>query len=173
MEIIEPCCFHKQMDNIVSRAENGNPVVVATWGDVTFPQWLDNLVRRAPGAEVMLVLVRVYPTMLSCLKRLMEEKTSDGNWLISSLTLISRGADHEDCIHALGIYRSLGRAVICEDKVAVRLCTVISPSRSFFVSGALHQRSEFALHLWQLSASRSMAEDVSTFFHFQKKRKSV
>ena len=64
IKVVEPCCFHKQLAEMVDAAEGGEPVSVVSWGDVSLTQWLDFLVRRAKGAEVLLVLPKVLlPTL--------------------------------------------------------------------------------------------------------------
>lgn len=173
IKVVEPCCFHKQLDEMVDAAEGGEPVSVVSWGDVSLTQWLDFLVRRAKGAEVLLVLPKVLLPTLKGLRKLLEEKDAEGQWLVSSLTLISQGYEQKECLQELGQFRSSGRCVICQDRVAVRLCTVIAPQKGFFVSGALQQQNAYGLYMWQLSADRNVAHEIAGFFNFQKKRKSI
>ena len=170
---LEPCCYHKHLEQAVRAALHGQLVPLVSFGDVTVMHLLDYLLRKASGSTALLVLPRLRPALIQCLEILMDEKLPSGKWLIGELTLISCGCEHTQVVNRLGRFRNDGRLTICEDKVATRVLALSNGEFSFTVTGPLNQDVEYQLHIWQLSASQEVYNGFSELFSFQKKRKSL
>lgn len=170
---LEPCCYHKHLEQAVRAALHGQLVPLVSFGDVTVMHLLDYLLRKASGSTALLVLPRLKPGLLHCLEKLMDEQLPSGNWLVSELTLISYGYEHTQVVNCLGRFRNDGRLTICEDRVATRVLALSNGDYSFTVTGPLNQETGYEMHIWQLSASQEVYNDFSELFSFQKKRKSL
>jgi hypothetical protein len=166
---VEPCCFRKQLSERLDKPFCN----FFTNGDVTLDMFLDFLVGLCPGAAVSLALVRVEQATLNTLVRLMERRNSDGSFLIHSLVLVSTGQDRAAVSAALAPFRTEGRAVVCEERVAFRCLAVANDSASFVLQGSIGQTSAFLVQMISMATDRSTYEGVASLFALKQRHKAV
>jgi hypothetical protein len=165
---VEPCCFRKQLTERLSQPFCN----FFTNGDVTLDMFLDFFIGMCPGCAVSLSLVRIESATLAALSRLMERKTADGSPLIASLTLVTTGQERAAVANALGQYRTAGRAIFCEEKVAFRCLAVANSERSFVLHGSIGQGASFQVQMMALSSDRKVYNEVAALFALKERHKA-
>lgn len=169
--IVEPCCYRKQMDELVS----GYPEVAHffTNGDLSLPEFMDYLIGRCPGCDVFLSLVSVNECTLASVCRLLDRKLPDGSPLIRTFALLSQGKER-DMVHTyLAPYCKGGRVCVCEDRESFRCLSVGNGASHFILNGSINQQPVYSMQMFTLTSSKVAYEQAMQIFGSKKRTKRV
>lgn len=170
--IIEPCCYLKQMDELIA----GNPVVAHffTNGDLSLTEYLDYFTGRCPGCDVFLALVSVSEVTLSAIVRMLDHKQSDGTPWVRSFTLLSQGMERTLVHRFLSPYMNQeSRVLVCEDKASFRCLAVGNDTSRYVLNGSINQLPVYAMQMFTLTSSREAYEQAMSVFSSKKRTKKI
>lgn len=173
--IIEPCCFNRQLDELVNTIEGQGKAEVAhffTFGDLALPHFIDYFIRHAPGCEVFLALLTVTEQTVSHLARQLEKK-HNGEPLVNHLTLLTQGTERKRIAEALGTFIEQGRVTVCEDRTAFRCLAVRNTKHCFVLNGSINQANDYAMQMFTLTTGRKTGDTVMRIFATKEKVKST
>ena len=168
--ILEPCCFHKQLSEIINGKNTTEHLF--TFGDTDLQMLMDCLVSYAPECDVYLALVKVEPDTLYSITKLMEAKVKGTDrHLVKSFVLLSQGdVKHRKAIYeALEKYRQEGRLIICEHETAFRCLCVGNDTRHFILQGSIPQTKNFAMQMFTLTTDKDNYEKVMRILNYREK----
>lgn len=172
--ILEPCCFRKQLDELLTKIERKSEAAhFFTYGDFSLPELMDYFIGRSSGCDVFLSLVRVESPTIHAIDKLMKQKDKKGNFVIRSFTLLSQGKDKNDINNILSGYRSSGRMAICEDTESFRCLSVGNKEHNYVINGSINQVPVFSMQMFTLTTSFQLYEDVASIFNMKKRHKSA
>lgn len=188
--ILEPCCFRKQLDELLSEIEENvpdtqesQPGILSsekkkreaahffTYGDFSLPEFMDYFIGRCPECDVFLSLVHVEMTTIHSIATLMERKDKKGNFLIRSFTLLSQGKNRKEISDSLFPYIHSGRMAICEDTESFRCLSVGNQRHHYILNGSINQVPVFSMQMFTLTTSLKLYEDVLQVFRIKKRKK--
>lgn len=189
MLILEPCCFRKQLDELLSEIEENIPDIQEsqpsipssgekkreaahffTYGDFSLPEFMDYFIGRCPECDVFLSLVHVEPATIHSITNLMARKDKKGNFLIRSFTLLSQGKNRKEISNSLSSYIHSGRMAICEDTESFRCFSVGNKKHHYILNGSINQVPVFSMQMFTLTTSLKLYEDVSQIFRVKKRK---
>lgn len=174
--IVEPCCFGKQLDQLMQAVEGeakSNAAHFFTNGDVSLPELADYLASRAGECDVFLSLVSVDHATVVFLTRLLERRTQRKSFLVRSLTLLSQGRNRKEILAALDGYRRQGRLTVCEDNESFRCLAVGGQSRWYVLNGSINQSVVFSMQMFTLTTSRELYDQAMEVFSSKRRTKSL
>ena len=144
VHIIEPCCYEKQLTDLLSQIEGKSNVAHffsnSDWDlNVLLPYFL----LRAPGAEVTLCLVNVEQSVLETVRKLMNRKavnpvTKEPMMMISHLSLLTRGNNQKEVLDFLKGFG--GRLTVSEGRIGFRCLALSNGTRRVVVQGSINQQ---------------------------------
>lgn len=157
---IEPCCYDKQLTELLKEVEGGcNVAHFFSNSDWDLTQLLPFFAVRTPGGEVTLCLVDVEQNTLDAIRKLMkrtyvDRETKENLPVVSHFTLITCGNNRREVLaHLQGIGE---RLTICEDNIGFRCLACGNSSRSFVVQGSINQRISSATQMYTLTTGRHL-----------------
>lgn len=172
--ILEPCCFRKQLDELLTKIERKSETAhFFTFGDFSLPEFMDYFIGRSSGCDVFLSLVRVELPTLLAIDKLMKRKDKKGDFIIHSFTLLSQGKDKNEINNVLSAHRSSGRMAICEDAESFRCLSVGNKEHNYVLNGSINQVPVFSMQMFTLTTSSQLYEDVACIFNMKKRNKST
>ncbi len=174
--IIEPCCFGKQLDELLLATEGeGRPNAAHffTNGDVSLQELADYLIGKAGECDVFLSLVSVDNATVSFLDKLLQRTTARKSYQVRTLTLLSQGKNRKAIVSALDKYRHQGRLLMCEDNESFRCLAVGGASRHYVLQGSINQTVVYSMQLFTLTTSETLYRQVMEIFDSKKRTKAV
>ena len=144
VHIIEPCCYEKQLTDLLSQIEGKSNVAHffsnSDWDlNVLLPYFL----LHAPGAEVTLCLVNVEQSVLETVRKLMNRKavnpvTKEPMMMISHLSLLTRGNNQKEVLDFLKGFGD--RLTVSEGRIGFRCLALSNGTRRVVVQGSINQQ---------------------------------
>ena len=180
MNIIEPCCWNKQLTEIIERIEGRTNVAhfysFSDWGLTVL---LPFFAARTPGGDVSVCLVRVTSETLSVIRNLLKQTyvdaaTKEQRPLVNRLTLIVSLPTVEE---KQEIYNFLGgcdeRLVICEDRIGFRALMMSNDTRHFVIQGSINQGKSDYTQMFTLTTGRALYDEAMELINSKRKVKAV
>lgn len=144
VHIIEPCCYEKQLTDLLSQIEGKSNVAHffsnSDWDlNVLLPFFL----LRASGAEVTLCLVNIEQSVLETVRKLMNRKavnpvTKEPMMMISHLSLLTRGNNQKEVLDFLKGFGD--RLTVSEGRIGFRCLALSNGTRRVVVQGSINQQ---------------------------------
>ena len=180
MNIIEPCCYNKQLTEIIERIEDRTNVAhFYSFSDWDLTALLPFFAARTPGGDVSVCLVRVTPETLSVIRNLMKQTyvdtaTKDQCPLVNRLTLIISQPTVEE---KQEIYNILGgcdeRLVICEDRIGFRALMMSNGTRHFVIQGSINQGKSDHTQMYTLTTGKALYDEATELIDSKRKVKAI
>lgn len=187
MRIIEPCCYHKQLEGLIDECtKSGSSAHFFSYSDWDLNDLFSTLSGYASGGEMGLVLVRCNAQILSKIKSALSrvvpdpENPSRSVPDIRKITLVVQPAstgsvfDHRREIRSLmpEFIRS-GRLVVCEDNVGFRCVSVKGRRHTLVVQGSLNLDRSGSMQMFTLTASRKEYDQVAEMLSVKEHTKQI
>lgn len=165
--ILEPCCFNKQLTDVIASPREVEHLFVL--GGVDLQLMMDYFIRHSPGCDVYLVLVQVSDSTIRTIAKIMEAQINNGTEpLVRSFTLLSQGYQRKEIAEALNKYRQEGRLVVLEDDSAFRCLCVGNQKNSFVLQGSIPQIAGYSTQMMTLTKSRKHYDHVMSVLKHRK-----
>ena len=162
---IEPCCYEKQLSELLMGIEGKSDVAhFFSNSDWDLNDLLPYFVNKVPGCELTLCLVNVEQNVLETLRKLLARmipnpETRQAMNLISHLTLITQGNNRKEVLDYLKNV-SDERLSVCEDNIGFRCMTCTDGKRHFVLQGSLNQRILSSTQLFTLTTGSKLYKEV-------------
>lgn len=175
--IIEPCCYEKQLTELLSRIEGKTNVAhFYSFSDWDLSVLLPFFVNRTPGGEVTLSLVQVENATLNTIKRLLDKKipdeyTKESVNLVNHLSLITRGENRQNILSVLSGYGD--RLSVCEDNIGFRCITCANNKRHFVVQGSINQQTFAATQMYTVTTGKELYEQAQSLLASKARLKRI
>lgn len=180
MNVIEPCCYDKQLTAIIERIEGATNVAhFYSFSDWTISTLLPYFAARTPGCDVTVCMVRVDEHTLAMIANLMKStytdtETKNKKALVDRLTLIINSPSMEE---KEMIYNILGgcdeRLVVCEDRIGFRAIMMSNEKRSFVVQGSINQEKSEYTQMFTLTTGNELYDEAMQLIHSKRKVKTI
>ena len=173
MNIVEPCCFHKQIGQMVrSLEERGRGVThFFTYSDIDLPMIVGFLGGYAEGGEVCLSLIKADKETLVALRTLVNRQVP----CVSNPEVTIRSVDHvvllmqpsdenREAVKDV-LYKEVGNGLVTviEDNIGFR-CLIVGGSHTIVLQGSLNVQKSNAMQMMCLSADKESYESVRDMF---------
>ena len=180
MNIIEPCCWNKQLTEIIERIEGRTNVAhFYSFSDWDLTALLPFFAARTPGGDVSVCLVRVTPETLAVIRNLMKQTyvdtvTKEQRQLVNRLTLIVSQPDIDEKAQ---LYNFLGgcdeRLVICEDRIGFRALMMSNGTRHFVIQGSINQGKSDHTQMYTLTTGKVLYDEATELIDSKRKVKAI
>lgn len=144
VHIIEPCCYEKQLTDLLSQIEGKSDVAhFFSNSDWDLNVLLPFFALRVPGAEVTLCLVNAEQSVLETVRKLMHRKavnpvTKEPMMMISHLSLLTRGNNQKEVLDFLKGFGD--RLTVSEGRIGFRCLALSNGTRKVVVQGSINQQ---------------------------------
>lgn len=187
MRIIEPCCYHKQLEGMIDEcSEKHTAANFFSYSDWDMCDLLGTLSGYCSGGTMRIVMVRLDVKLIQALRRILSHKhpdpTNPSHQIadIGKMVLISQppssGAtfdQRQEIRTQLDEFIKSGRLVVCEDNVGFRCVTVKSKSHSLVIQGSLNTQRSNAMQMFTLTTSPEEYENVAEILRAKEHTKSI
>lgn len=195
MNVVEPCCFNKQLNALVERMDigkgnhQGGPEQAVHFfsnSDWSLDELLHYVTCAVPSGDLTLCLVKPTAGTLQLLHSLMTEKIVDNaaegttRPLISHLNLITQPQRPGDFLDQraeiqsqLGEYIQAGRMAVCEDVIGFRCICIANGKRYWVIQGSLNQEKNYAMQMFTMTTSQTAYRDVMEMMDMKVRMKSI
>lgn len=180
MNIIEPCCYDKQLSEIIHRIEGGcNAAHFYSNSDWDLTTLLPYFASRTPGGDVTVCMVRLTPETLAAIRNLLKRTyvdtdTKEERQLVSRLTLILSRPTTEERTE---MYNFLGgcdeRLVVCEDRIGFRALMMSNGKRSFVIQGSINQGKSDHTQMFTLTTGQPLYDEAIALINSKRKVKAI
>lgn len=187
MRIIEPCCYHTQLEGLIDQCnERKSAAHFFSFSDWDLCDLLGTLSGYASGGEMGIVVVRTDVKLIETLRKILSRTVPDpedkGKQIpdIRRMILVSQppssGApfDQREEIRAqLGDYIHSGRLTVCEDNIGFRCVAVKGKSHTMVVQGSLNTQRSNAMQMFTLTTSEEEYDNVAEMLKSKEHTKKV
>lgn len=189
MRIIEPCCYNKQIGELIDLCTSGKSSPCAhffSYSDWDSAALLDTLSGYAQDGTVYVAMVRLDVDIISAVRRVLSRSFIDpkeksvAHPYVKRLVLLSQpGAEgtavnqREEVRAQLGEYIHSGRLVVCEDNIGFRCIAAQGPDVSLVVQGSINAQRSNAMQMFTLTASVREFEEVKEMMEVKGRGKCV
>ena len=180
MNIIEPCCYEKQLTETLTRIEGATNVAhLYSFSDLDLTVLLPYFASRTPGGDVTVCMLHLTPESLAMLRNLMkrvyiDRETKEERLLVGRLTLIVNSTNADEKAQ---IYNFLGgcdeRLVLCEDRIGFRALMMSNRERSFVIQGSINQGKSDYTQMFTLTTGRALYDEAMELINSKRKVKAV
>lgn len=175
---IEPCCYTKQLTQIMKRCEeqeNGFPACAHffSYSDWGAGELIPFMATHVEQCELTVCLVHPDIQTLVAIDRLMkgkiitDAKAGESSYLVKKLLLICQPGTEEAAdkqreivCNLFSHYMESGRAVYAEDNIGFRCIAVGNNHRHLFLQGSINQQPCNATQLFTLTTDRIAYEEA-------------
>lgn len=175
--IIEPCCYEKQLTELLSQIEGHTNVAhFYSFSDWDLNALLPSFINRTPCGEVTLCLVNIEQSTLETVRKLLARmiphpETREAVYLVKHLSLITRGDNRKEILSALKGFGD--RLSICEDTIGFRCLTCANEHRQFVLQGSINQHPMSVTQMYTLTTGRALYEQAQGLLSSKVKVKSI
>ena len=175
--IIEPCCYEKQLTELLSEIEGKSDVAhFYSFSDWDLNVLLPFFVNRAPCGEVTLCLVQIEQNVLDTVRRLLSRmiphpETRKPVYLVGHLSIITRGDNRKEILSCLKGFGD--RLSVCEDTIGFRCLTVSNDSRHFVVQGSINQRTLSVTQMYTITTGKKLYDEAQGLLASKVKVKGI
>ena len=180
MNIIEPCCYEKQLTETLTRIEGRTNVAhLYSFSDWDLTVLLPFFAARTPGGDVTVCMLHLTPETLAVIRNLMkrvyiDRETKEERDLVGRLTLIFNPTNTDEKAQ---LYNFLGgcdeRLVVCEDRIGFRALMMSNRERSFVIQGSINQGKSDYTQMFTLTTGRALYDEAMELINSKRKVKSV
>ena len=180
MNIIEPCCYEKQLTETLTRIEGATNVAhLYSFSDWDLTVLLPFFAARTPGGDVTVCMMHLTPETLAVIRNLMkrvyiDRDTKEERLLVGRLTLIVNPTDADEKSQ---LYNFLGgcdeRLVLCEDRIGFRALMMSNGERSFVIQGSINQGKSDYTQMFTLTTGRALYDEAMELINSKRKVKAV
>lgn len=180
MNIIEPCCYEKQLTETLTRIEGATNVAhLYSFSDWDLTVLLPFFAARTPGGDVTVCMLHLTPETLATIRNLMkrvyiDRETKEERLLVSRLTLIVNPTNADEKAQ---LYNFLGgcdeRLVVCEDRIGFRALMMSNGERSFVIQGSINQGKSDYTQMFTLTTGRALYDEAMELINSKRKVKAV
>lgn len=180
MNIIEPCCYEKQLTETLTRIEGATNVAhLYSFSDWDLTVLLPFFAARTPGGDVTVCMMHLTPETLATIRNLMkrvyiDRDTKEERLLVSRLTLIVNPTNADEKAQ---VYNFLGgcdeRIVVCEDRIGFRALMMSNGERSFVIQGSINQGKSDYTQMFTLTTGRALYAEAMELINSKRKVKAV
>lgn len=180
MNIIEPCCYEKQLTEIIHRIQGGcNVAHFYSNSDWDLTALLPFFASRTPGGDITLCMVRLTSETMAAIRNLLKRTyvdtiTKEERQLVSRLTLILSRPTTEERTE---MYNILGgcdeRLVICEDRIGFRALMMSNGTRHFVIQGSINQGKSDYTQMFTLTTGRALYDEATALIDSKRRVKAV
>lgn len=180
MNIIEPCCYEKQLTETLTRIEGATNVAhLYSFSDWDLTVLLPYFASRTPGGDVTVCMLHLTPETLATIRNLMkrvyiDRDTKEERLLVGRMTLIVNPTNADEKAQ---IYNFLGgcdeRLVLCEDRIGFRALMMSNRDRSFVVQGSINQGKSDYTQMFTLTTGRALYDEAMELINSKRKVKAV
>ena len=177
MNIIEPCCYNKQLTEIIERIEGGTNVAhfysFSDWDVSAIMPFLANYVAYG---EITVCMPEARKSALESIKRLLDQtyvdfKTKESRQLVSRLTLITQGSNRDMIYSILGGCDN--RLVVCEDNIAFRVIFFNNGTRYYVLQGSINQEKSDATQMYTLTTGKAAYTEAIALIDAKRRVKEI
>ena len=180
MNIIEPCCYEKQLTETLTRIEGVTNVAhLYSFSDWDLTVLLPYFASRTTGGDVTVCMLHLTPETLATIRNLMkrvyiDRETKEERLLVSRLTLIVNPTNADEKAQ---LYNFLGgcdeRLVVCEDRIGFRALMMSNRERSFVIQGSINQGKSDYTQMFTLTTGRALYDEAMELINSKRKVKAV
>lgn len=180
MNIIEPCCYEKQLSETLTRIEGATNVAhLYSFSDWDLTVLLPFFAARTPGGDVTVCMLHLTPETLGTIRNLMkrvyiDRDTKEERDLVGRLTLIVNPTNADEKAQ---LYNFLGgcdeRLVVCEDRIGFRALMMSNRERSFVIQGSINQGKSDYTQMFTLTTGRALYDEAMELINSKRKVKAV
>lgn len=180
MNIIEPCCYEKQLTETLTRIEGATNVAhLYSFSDWDLTVLLPFFAARTPGGDVTVCMMHITPETLATIRNLMkrvyiDRETKEERLLVGRLTLIVNPTNADEKAQ---LYNFLGgcdeRLVLCEDRIGFRALMMSNRERSFIIQGSINQGKSDYTQMFTLTTGRALYDEAMELINSKRKVKAV
>lgn len=180
MNIIEPCCYEKQLTETLTRIEGATNVAhLYSFSDWDLTVLLPFFAARTPDGDITVCMMHLTPESLAMLRNLMKRvyidyDTKEERLLVSRLTLIVNPTNADEKAQ---LYNFLGgcdeRLVVCEDRIGFRALMMSNRERSFVIQGSINQGKSDYTQMFTLTTGRALYDEAMELINSKRKVKAV
>ena len=180
MNIVEPCCYEKQLTETLTRIEGAaNVAHLYSFSDWDLTVLLPYFASRTPGGDVTVCMLHLTPETLATIRNLMkrvyiDRDTKEERLLVGRLTLIVNPTNADEKAQ---LYNFLGgcdeRLVVCEDRIGFRALMMSNRERSFVIQGSINQGKSDYTQMFTLTTGRALYDEAMELINSKRKVKAV
>lgn len=180
MNIIEPCCYEKQLTETLTRIEGATNVAhLYSFSDWDLTVLLPFFAARTPGGDITVCMLHLTPETLAVIRNLMkrvyiDRDTKEERDLVGRLTLIVNPTNADEKAQ---LYNFLGgcdeRLVVCEDRIGFRALMMSNGERSFVIQGSINQGKSDYTQMFTLTTGRALYDEAMELINSKRKVKAV
>lgn len=188
MRIIEPCCIHKQLTELIDeldgqKRECAHFFSFSDWDVKDFLLFLRNYVC---GGELYISMITLDVPLITTIQKLLAATYIDGAdkskeipyigkmVLLVQPVLCTSGNILSGEIHSqLGRYIRDGRLVFCEDNIGFRCIALRGPEHSLVFQGSLNKERSGAMQMVTLTNGERTFGEVREMFRMKENSKRV
>lgn len=188
---IEPCCYSKQLTEIMKRCEeqgNGFPACAHffSYSDWGASELIPFIAMHVQQCELTVCMVHPSPQTLFTIRQLMDGRiptdavAGESDYLIKKLFLICQpGIDgeadmqRENVYDLFSPYMECGRMVYAEDTIGFRCIAAGNNHRHLFLQGSINQQSCNATQLYTLTTDRIAYEEAMEVLRSKARTKMI
>lgn len=189
MKVIEPCCYHKQIEELIDRcAENHESANFFSFSDWDLCDLLDTLSGYCCGGEMNIALVRIDTKTITAISRILtrtsirKDDPSHQSFGVSKMILVTQPPvsgslfDQRKEIEAqLGRHIKSGQLVVCEDNIGFRCVALRNPERkhNIVIQGSLNTQRNGVMQMFTLTGSPTEYDNVADMFRIKEHTKNI
>lgn len=191
MNVVEPCCYKKQLNEFVEKMEHrkeGTEQVVHFFSnsDWSTDELLDYVAHAVPFGDLTVCLIKPAVNTIRKLRMLMSEQlVADAENgikrpLVSHLNLITQPQREGDAIDQraeiqsqLGEFIEAQRMTVCEDVIGFRCICIANERRHWVIQGSLNQQKNYAMQLFTMTVSKETYRQVMEILNMKVRMKSI
>ena len=180
MNIVEPCCYEKQLTETLTRIEGATNVAhLYSFSDWDLTVLIPYFASRTPGGDVTVCMLHLTPETLAVIRNLMkrvyiDRETKEERDLVGRLTLIVNPTNADEKAQ---LYNFLGgcdeRLVLCEDRIGFRALMMSNRDRSFVIQGSINQGKSDYTQMFTLTTGRALYDEAMELINSKRKVKAV
>ena len=180
MNIIEPCCYEKQLTETLGRIEGRTNVAhLYSFSDWDLTVLLPFFAARTPGGDVTVCMMHLTPETLATIRNLMkrvyiDRYTKEERDLVGRLTLIVNPTSVDEKAQLYNFLCGCDeRLVVCEDRIGFRALMMSNRERSFVIQGSINQGKSDYTQMFTLTTGRALYDEAMELINSKRKVKAV
>lgn len=164
VNIIEPCCYDKQLTDLLSRIEGKSDVAhFFSNSDWDLNVLLPYLALRAPASDITLCLVNVEQSVLETVRKLMNRKavnpvTKEPMMMVSHLSLLTRGDNRKEILDSLKGFGD--RLTVSEGRIGFRCIALSNGVRQMVIQGSINQQMHSDTQMYTLTTGEHLYNEA-------------
>ncbi len=179
MNVIEPCCYNKQLSELIERIEGRTNVAhFFSFSDWDLSVLLPFFAARTPGGEVTVCMMHLQPETLKAIQNLMkrvyiDRDTKEERKLVSHLTLIVAPTDVDEKAQLYNFLGGCERLTLCEDRIGFRTLTMSNGERSFVVQGSINQGKSDYTQMYTVTTGKALYDEAMELISAKSRVKAI